>query len=106
MHRSVSRHSSNCPIKPRRQRVLAWVCVAFMVIQLFAMSLHKHDLTTKSSDCVACQVAGHFPVDVPAAGAVLLAVFLTTAYFLAKRPAPLLCARRSYLIPSRQAPPF
>lgn len=96
---------SDCPTKPRLQRVLAWVCVAFLAFQLFAMSLHKHDLTTQASDCVACQVAGHFPVDVPATGAALLAVFLAAAYFLAKRPAPLLCARRSYLIPSRQAPP-
>ena len=91
----------------RLWRGLLALCAIVFALQLLAASSHSHDLADKLDDCVACQMAGHFPADAPSTPPALLAVFLAVAYFLARQPsAPAAIAPQRYLIPQRQAPPY
>lgn len=95
---------------PRQgNRLLRWLlalCAIVFALQLLAASSHSHDLADKLDDCVACQMASHFPADRPSTPPALLAVFLAVAYLLARQPsAPAAIAPQRYLIPQRQAPP-
>jgi len=90
----------------RPWRWLLTLCAIVFALQLLAASSHGHDLADQLDDCVACQMASHYPADVPSTPPALLAVFLAIAYFLARQPsAPALIAPQRYLIPQRQAPP-
>jgi hypothetical protein len=90
----------------RLWRWLLALCAIVFALQVLASSSHSHDLADKLDDCVACQMASHFPADVPSTPPALLAIFLAVAYFLARQPsAPAAIAPQRYLIPQRQAPP-
>lgn len=91
--------------RSRFSRAVIWFAGLILALQLIGTAFHKHDLTEQAPDCVSCQMASHFPADVPAAGAALLAVFLVVAYRLARLPRYRYVAEPSYLIPPRQAPP-
>ena len=91
--------------RSRLAKVLLWIAAFVLALQLIASGFHKHDLADESRDCVSCQVASHFPADLPAVNAVLQAVFLVLAYRIALLPRYVYVAEQSYLIPPRQAPP-
>jgi hypothetical protein len=102
------------PAHPRRparhgNRLWRWVlalCAIVFALQLLLASTHRHDLADQLDDCVACQVAAHFPADLPGTPPALLAIFIALAYLLARLPsAPAAIALPRYLIPPRQAPP-
>ena len=87
-------------------RCLLALCAIVFALQLLAASSHSHDLADKLDDCVACQMAHHFPADLPGTPPALLAIFLAVAYLLARLPAaPAWFPAPRYLIPPRQAPP-
>ncbi len=95
---------------PRQgKRLWRWVlalCAIVFALQVLAASSHSHDLADNLDDCVACQMASHFPADLPGTPPALLAIFLAVAYLLARLPlAPAWFASPRYLIPPRQAPP-
>ena len=91
--------------KGLRRWMLA-LCAIVFALQLLAASSHSHDLADKLDDCVACQMASHFPADLPGTPPALLAIFLAVAYLLARLPAtPAWFPSPRYLIPPRQAPP-
>lgn len=91
--------------KSRFSSALLWLAAFVLALQLIASGFHKHDIAEQSSDCVSCQIAAHFPADLPAVGTALQAVFLVVAYRLARLPQYYYVAEQSYLIPPRQAPP-
>jgi hypothetical protein len=98
--RSAARHGKGL------WRWLAALCAIVFALQALAAASHSHGLADKLDDCVACQVAGHFPADLPGTPPALLAVFLAVSYLLALLPsAPSRFAPPRYLIPPRQAPP-
>lgn len=94
---------------PQGKRLWRWVlalCAIVFALQVLAASSHSHDLADNLDDCVACQMASHFPADLPGTPPALLAIFLAVAYLLARLPlAPAWFASPRYLIPPRQAPP-
>lgn len=91
--------------RSRFSRAVLWLAGLILALQLIGSGFHKHDLTEQAPDCVSCQIASHFPGDVPKVAAVLQAVFLVIAYRLARLPQYSYVAQQSYLIPPRQAPP-
>lgn len=96
---------------PARQGKRLWrwllaMCAIVFALQVLAASSHSHDLADQLDDCVACQMASHFPADLPGTPPALLAIFLAVAYLLARLPAaPARIATPRYLTPPRQAPP-
>jgi hypothetical protein len=91
--------------RSRLTQALLWMAAIVLALQLIGSAFHKHDLADESHDCVSCQIALHFPADLPAVNAVLQAVFLLVAYRIALLPRYVYVAEQSYLIPPRQAPP-
>ena len=91
--------------RPRLAKALLWMAAIILALQLIGSAFHKHDLANESHDCVSCQIASHFPADLPAVNAVLQAIFLVVAYRIALLPRYVYVAGQSYLIPPRQAPP-
>ena len=91
------------------KRLWRWMlalCAIVFALQALAATSHSHDLADKLDDCVACQLANHFPADLPGTPPALLAIVLAVAYVLARLPsAPAWFASPRYLIPPRQAPP-
>ncbi len=91
------------------KRLWRWMlalCAIVFALQVLAASSHSHDLADQLDDCVACQMASHFPADLPGTPPALLALFLAVAYLLARLPAvPARFSSPRYLIPQRQAPP-
>ncbi len=98
--RSAARHGKGL------WRWIVALCAIVFALQALAGSTHSHDLADKLDDCVACQMAGHFPADLPGTPPALLALFLAVAYLLACLPSsPARFAAPRYLLPPRQAPP-
>lgn len=87
------------------RKLLLCLCTFVLALQLTGAACHDHDLADQLSDCVSCQLAAHYPADVPATPPALLAVFLFVAYALARLPRPVRRSARRYFIPSPQAPP-
>ena len=106
MQTSVTTQRSPARQGKRLWRWMLALCAVVFALQVLAAATYSHDLADKLDDCVACQMASHFPADLPGTPPALLAIFLAVAYLLARLPAaPAWFAASRYLIPPRQAPP-
>ncbi len=87
------------------RRALLCLCALILTLQLAATAFHQHDLHEHLPECVSCQMASNLPADLPAAGPLLIAVFVAVGWLLARLPSTVDVQVRRYLIPLRQAPP-
>jgi hypothetical protein len=91
--------------KPCLARALACVVGLMLAWQLIASAFHHHDLTQEPSNCVSCQIAGHFPADLPVVGIAMPAILWVLVYRIVSLPRYVSVTAQSYLIPLCQAPP-
>jgi hypothetical protein len=86
-------------------RLLYWLVLIIVTLQLIGAGHHHHSLTDQSRDCVSCYITAHFPPPIPSVGAVVLPSPAVLNYQIAPLPIYLFVAQQSYLIPHSQAPP-
>lgn len=89
----------------RLRQVVVCVCIALFLFQLVVTAGHRHEAADTKAHCVVCHAAAPALGDLPAAGAVLLALWLAVAYLLARRPEGEHLVVPAFLRPASQAPP-
>lgn len=91
----------------RGQRVLRWLTVALLCVQLYAITQHHHDLTAHPDDCVACNLVALSCGSAPPVSAALVAVAIILAFWLAAHADYVVfLPARIRLRPPSQAPPL
>jgi hypothetical protein len=101
-HKHSSRGSTG---KAGLYRLLHWLVLTIVTLQLIGAACHRHDLADQSPDCVSCYLAAHVPSPIPPVSADVLPSPTILHYRIASLPAYLFVAQQSYLIPHSQAPP-
>jgi Na+/phosphate symporter len=100
-------HSTSAPAVHRRtryQRVVMFVALLFLSLQLLGAAQHKHAVTDTHSDCVACFVA-HLPGGAPPAVAGVLAVAMLAGLAIAVLFRQAAFKQANYLTPPSHGPP-
>ena len=91
----------------RGQRVLRWLAVALLCVQLYAITQHHHDLTAHPENCVACNLAAMSCGSAPPVSTVQMALAIILAFWLAARADYVVFLPvRTRLHPPSQAPPL
>ena len=91
--------------RTRIDRILMFVVLLLLSIQLMGAASHKHALADTKSDCAACYFAHHQPAGLPPVTAEAVPVSALVSYWPVGFVTYLFMARPSYLIPLAQAPP-
>lgn len=100
------KHSSRgLPGKAGLYRVLYWLVLTVVTLQLIGAAYHRHNLADLSPDCTSCYLTAHVPSPIPPVSADVLPSPIILHYRIASLPIYLFVAQQSYLIPHSQAPP-
>ena len=67
----------------RGQRVLRWLVIALLCVQLYAITQHHHDLTAHPDNCVACTLTAMSGGSAPPVSAFQIALAIIVALWLA-----------------------
>jgi hypothetical protein len=91
--------------RTRIDRILMFVVLLLLSIQLMGAASHKHALADTKSDCAACYFAHHQPAGLPPVAIDAVPVSALVSYLPIGLVTYLFMAQPSYLIPLAQAPP-
>lgn len=87
-------------------RLVLWLTMLILVVQLIGMAFHNHSLAQRSFECVSCDLAVVLPAPVTVVPVVILAAHLFFAYDIARRKEYYFSLlQEAYLFPYSQAPP-
>ena len=89
----------------RVDRILMWVVLLLLSIQLLGAASHKHAYADTKSDCAACFFVHHQPAGLPPTSAEAVAVPALVSYLPVVLGVHRFIAQASYMIPLAQAPP-
>ena len=104
---AMQAHTIPAPTAHRRtryQRVVMFVALLFLSLQLLGAAQHKHAVSEPQSDCVACFVA-HLPGGAPPTVAGVLAVIMLAGLAIVVLFRQAAFKQADYLTPPSHGPP-
>ncbi len=86
-------------------RLLYWLVLINVTVELIGSAQHRNDLTIQRDPCASCYLVAHIPSLIPPVSADVLPSLTILNYQIALLTTYFFVAQQSYLIPHSQAPP-